>query len=328
MLATLYARALDADLPSPILGDIHAKELVAQLDYDWAKTGMNPRNSPSATIRTAHFDRWVRQFLAVHDEATVLHLGCGLDARALRVHPGPGVEWYDVDFGDVIALRERFYPSTASYRLIPASLTELDWLTTVTTYRPVLMIAEGLTMYLTEASGLALLRRIVELFPCGELQFDVFNRFGIRTQITNAVARRAGARLHWGVDGVSGGGAGHVVGARAEEFGAVSPVCLLTRCAPGRCRTGTQRRPIPGPGCRETAMPMCASWVPGSPGCGLPTTSSVPIRHCESSCWRRGLRVSGRPVVTVAGCRLWFPVTAAESLRRMGALASWRGSAH
>jgi hypothetical protein len=43
---------------------------------------------------------------------------------------------------------------------------------------------------------LALLRRIVELFPCGELQFDVFNRFGIRTQITNAVARRAGARLN------------------------------------------------------------------------------------------------------------------------------------
>ena len=63
------------------------------------------------------------------------------------------------------------------------------------------MIAEGLTMYLTEQDGVALLRRIVEHAPSGELQFDAFNRLGIKSQWTNTVVRRSGATLHWGIDG-------------------------------------------------------------------------------------------------------------------------------
>jgi O-methyltransferase involved in polyketide biosynthesis len=201
MLATLYARALDADADHPILGDRYAREVVARIDYDWQKTPITPRNAPSAVIRSAHFDKWASQFLAVHPEATVLHLGCGLDSRALRLRPGPGVEWYDVDYPEVIALRERFYPPGASYRLLPASVTELDWLSAIPADRPVLLLGEGLTMFLTEESGLALLRRVVERFPSGELQFDVFNRFAIRAQKVNTIVVRAGARLHWGIDG-------------------------------------------------------------------------------------------------------------------------------
>jgi O-methyltransferase involved in polyketide biosynthesis len=201
MLATLYARALDADAEHPVLGDRHATELVQRLDYDWSKTGINANNAPSVVIRSAHFDQWTRQFLGVYAEATVLHLGCGLDARALRVHRGQGVDWYDVDYPDVIALREQFYPPDGGYRLVPASVAEPDWLSVIPTDRPVLLLAEGLTMYLTEESGLGLLRRVVERFPSGELQFDVFNRFGIRAQKINTVVRNAGARLYWGVDG-------------------------------------------------------------------------------------------------------------------------------
>ena len=89
MLATLYAKALDADLPNPILGDRYAKEIVERIDYDWTKTAIAARNSPSVTTRTAHFDTWAQQFLAVHPSAVVLHLGCGLDSRYFRLHPGP-----------------------------------------------------------------------------------------------------------------------------------------------------------------------------------------------------------------------------------------------
>ncbi len=56
-------------------------------------------------------------------------------------------------------------------------------------------------MYLTEEDGVALLRRIVDRFPSGELQFDAFNRLGIKSQWTNTVVRRSGATLHWGIDG-------------------------------------------------------------------------------------------------------------------------------
>jgi O-methyltransferase involved in polyketide biosynthesis len=91
MLATFYAKALDADLPRPILGDRFAKEIVDRIDYDWKRTAITAANSPSVTTRSAHFDNWVRQFLAVTPEAVVLHLGCGLDARFFRLDPGPAM---------------------------------------------------------------------------------------------------------------------------------------------------------------------------------------------------------------------------------------------
>jgi methyltransferase (TIGR00027 family) len=201
MLATLYAKALDADAPKSILNDEYAKNAVARIDYDWDRTTITPRRAPSVAIRTAHFDNWARQFLAVHENAVVLHLGCGLDARVYRLDPGPGVSWYDIDYPDVIALREQVYPNRANYRLLPASVTDPSWLAEIPADRPALFLGEGLTMYLTKADGLALLRRVVDRFPSGELQFDSFNTLGIRTQVTNSVVRRSGSTLYWGING-------------------------------------------------------------------------------------------------------------------------------
>jgi O-methyltransferase involved in polyketide biosynthesis len=201
MLATLYAKALDAAGPHPVLGDHHARELVDRLDYDWSRTTITPRTAPSVATRAAHFDTWVRQFLAVHPKSTVLHLGCGLDARYLRLDPGPEVEWYDVDYPDVAALRTQLLPEGAHNHVVAASVTDPAFLAGIPADRPTLMIGEGLVMYLDRDEGISLLRRVVERFPSGELQFDAFSPFGIRAQWSNRVVRHAGARLHWGVNG-------------------------------------------------------------------------------------------------------------------------------
>src|SRR5271166_6579619 len=205
MLDMLYAKALDADAAQPVLGDSYAKHVVAQLDYDWRRspiTRQRRRQVSSITVRSAQFDIWTRQFLSVHDRAVVLHLGCGLDSRVFRVDPGPGVEWYDVDYPDVIALREALYPTREHYHLISASAADPSWLAAIPADRPALLLAEGLSMYLTESDGAALLRRVVDRFPAGELQLDVWNRLGMRAQRkTNKVVRRSGSTLGWAVNG-------------------------------------------------------------------------------------------------------------------------------
>ncbi|SBS75437.1 Tetracenomycin polyketide synthesis O-methyltransferase TcmP [uncultured Mycobacterium sp.] len=203
MLATLYAKALDAERQRPILGDVWARDAVAHIDYDWTKTTITDRTSPSVTTRSLHFDIWARQFLACHERAVVLHLGAGLDSRVYRLDPGPGIEWYDVDYPSIMELREQIYPARPHYHRIAASVTDPGWLDQIPADRPVLALSEGLTMYLTESDGIALLRRIVAHFPSGELQFDAFNRFGIRSQWVNSVVRRSGSTLHWGIDGPS-----------------------------------------------------------------------------------------------------------------------------
>src|SRR6476619_4369878 len=201
MLTTLYCKALDADLDQPILGDRFAKEAVSRIDYDWRELGVADRWTPLVTVRAAQYDIWASQFLAIHQHATVVHLGCGLDSRVFRLDPGPGVEWYDVDYPDVAELRRQLYPSREHYHVVAASVTDPAWLADIPGDRPVLTIGEGLTMYLTEEDGVALLRRMVDHFPSGELQCDAFNRLGIKSQWTNTVVRRSGATLHWGIDG-------------------------------------------------------------------------------------------------------------------------------
>ena len=189
------------DADNTILGDTFARDLIGRIDYDWRKTGVTRRNASAGTVRSIQFDNWARQFLALHDRAVVLHLGCGLDDRVFRLDPGPDVEWYDVDYPDVIALVEQLYPVREHYHPVAASVTDPAWLNAIPADRPVLFIAEGLTYYLTRDDGVALLRRVVEHFPSGELHFDVSNWLGVKLQKINPVVRRSGSTLSWAVNG-------------------------------------------------------------------------------------------------------------------------------
>ena len=216
MLTTLYCKALDADLDQPILGDGFAKEAVGRIDYDWRKLGIADRWTPLVTVRTAQYDIWASQFLAVHQHATVVHLGCGLDSRVFRLDPGPGVEWYDVDYPAVIALREKLFPTRPRYHLVATSATDPSWLDRIPADRPVLLLAEGISMYLTEGEGVALLQHVVDRFRSGELQIDFYNWLAIRSQKTHKLQRQSGSTLYWAVN------------SPADVLSRVSGVRLLT----------------------------------------------------------------------------------------------------
>jgi O-methyltransferase involved in polyketide biosynthesis len=200
MLTTLYLKALDADFRRPVLGDAYARDAIDRLDYDWGQIGITHRWAPLITVRSAQYDIWAAQFLAVHPHSTVIHLGCGLDSRVFRLNPGPEVQWYDVDYPAVIALRENVYPPRTNYHLISTSATDPSWLDQIPSDRPALLLAEGISMYLTQQDGEALLRRFVDRFPTGELQIDFYNWFGIRTQKIQTLMRRSGSTLYWAVN--------------------------------------------------------------------------------------------------------------------------------
>ncbi|GGT34275.1 class I SAM-dependent methyltransferase [Streptomyces purpureus] len=200
LLAPLYARALDARSPRPLLGDTTAAALLDTLDYDFSRLGMGEAGAVGVALRARYFDRHVRDFLAAHPSATVLHLGCGLDSRGERIAPGPDVRWYEVDQPDVIELRERLYPPRPGHETVAVSVTDPDWPARIPTDRPVLVVAEGLTMYLSADEGPRMLRGFVDHFPSGEMVFDTYARFAVRSTRSMALFRQTGARLAWGVD--------------------------------------------------------------------------------------------------------------------------------
>lgn len=199
-LATLYGKALDASAANPILGDRFAADAVARIDYDFKALKLPSGGEISLPIRAKHFDQWTRAFLAANPKATILHLGCGLDTRVYRINPGPQVRWFDVDFPDVIALREQLYPAREGYHLISSSVTDLTWLDAIPGDTPVFVVAEGLVMYLPEKDGTALFRRITEQFPSGQIAFDGYSGAMVRLVSRLATVRGAKVELVWGID--------------------------------------------------------------------------------------------------------------------------------
>lgn len=201
LLATLYGRAVDSRAKRPILGDTMAADVVRRLDHDFSTMRLGAGESASVALRARQLDVWTARFLAdtAHARATVVHLGCGLDSRVFRIAPGPGVRWFDIDFPEVMALRRQLYPEREGYTAIGASVTDPGWVAELPSDQPTLIVAEGLLMYLTEAEGTALLRRLMAHVPSGETAFDAFSPFAIRAQRLNRVVAKAGATLHWGL---------------------------------------------------------------------------------------------------------------------------------
>ncbi|CAM4456286.1 class I SAM-dependent methyltransferase [Nocardia ninae] len=173
LLLPLRGKALDYRTAAPVLGDRWSDEVLSRIGPLRFKMRLGSLDRYIPVLRAHRMDEWAREFLSRHTDAVVLHLGCGLDSRAFRLDLPERVQWFDVDFPEVIELRRSFYPDRPRYRLVAGSVTEPAWLDDVPVGRPVLVIAEGLLMYLSEADVAQLLGRLIDRFGGGELIFDV-----------------------------------------------------------------------------------------------------------------------------------------------------------
>ncbi|HET8911988.1 MAG TPA: class I SAM-dependent methyltransferase [Ktedonobacteraceae bacterium] len=203
---TLNGRAIQSQWKNPILPDPWAEEAMRHIDYDISKSyrGVGSwsmwRKVGCAIIatRAATFDLLTNRYLADHPDATVLHVGCGMDSRVFRVDPPASVQWFDVDYPDVIDLRRQLFPERNAYHLIGAPLSDLRWLDEVPRDRPGLLIAEGVLHYLSETEVKALLNAVVAHFPSGQIIFDICNPWIVKRVGSNVGG--TGAVYKWGLD--------------------------------------------------------------------------------------------------------------------------------
>lgn len=220
LLLTLLARTRDTESAHPILNDTHAASVAKQVrdsGYDFSRRmGFGLLGPPVAafiSLRTRILDLKTEAFLAAHPgPATVLHLACGLDSRSLRVGwQGQGRLWVDADRQDVVELRRRVMadpaagPGTggAGYRLVDPSITEEGWLDNcdIPTDRPVLVVMEGLTMYLARDEVYGLLRQVTRYFldrgVHGEVYFDAAGTLTVWAANKLGSLDRFGTSLKW-----------------------------------------------------------------------------------------------------------------------------------
>src|SRR5512139_221358 len=144
-LAPLYWRAVESQRPDALIRDEKAVALVTQAGLDFSRVRqirMPELLNVMRNLFTREFDRYARDFLRRHPEAVVVHIGCGLDSRFERVDNGR-VEWYDLDFPDVIDLRRTLIGDAGRrYHLLGYSVLDDTWLEAVRVHsqRPFLFL--------------------------------------------------------------------------------------------------------------------------------------------------------------------------------------------
>ena len=196
LLIPLFAKAQN----NPLFADENARQILEGVQYDFSQLKVPEKTAVTLRIRARQLDVYTRQFIAAHPKAIVLHLGCGLDSRCLRVQ-NPAVLWFDLDLPDVIELRRKFYTETEDYRMIASSVTDLAWIEQIPVDdRPVFVIAEGLLMYLHESDVRALILSLHDRFPGCELVFDAFSKYTVDRIKAHPSIQKTGATVRWGID--------------------------------------------------------------------------------------------------------------------------------
>ena len=150
-------------------------------------------------IRGAVFDDWAKQQMEAMPEAIVIHIGCGMDSRVLRVGTR-GHRWYDVDFPEVIEERKRYFEETSDYRMLVGDAREDDWLKAIPERHSAIVIMEGISMYLTDREVCALLENLSGHFEQVSLLMDCYTTMAAKASKYKNPINDVGVTRVYGVD--------------------------------------------------------------------------------------------------------------------------------
>lgn len=195
MLQTVYARAKESRTRGAIR-DQKAEEIVSRLNYDFSIADKDSAMHSGVIARTIVLDRLCREYLAKNPGAIVVNIACGLDTRCYRM--AGYAHWYNLDLPETMAVREKLLPESGPISQIAMSAMD-DWGGEIMeTGTPVLIVIEGLTMYLSQAE-------VQRIFAVIKNRFD---RVTVLTETMNPMVVKhfkeksiegSNAKFTWGV---------------------------------------------------------------------------------------------------------------------------------
>ncbi|WP_119155169.1 class I SAM-dependent methyltransferase [Caldimonas tepidiphila] len=191
--------------PALDVHDGHAADALALLGDDGRRWLDDEVTVFGVLVRTALFREQARAFFARHPQGLGVSLGCGLADYFQWLDNGRN-HWIDADLPEVVALRSRLaLPECRRRRCRPVDLTDCDWwdrlgLASGPGAPPVLLICEGVLMYLQPEQVQALLRCFGERAPEGsQLVLDAMSWLAPGHAELNPSVRQTGAQFTWGL---------------------------------------------------------------------------------------------------------------------------------
>ncbi|MDD3393515.1 MAG: class I SAM-dependent methyltransferase [Anaerotignum sp.] len=199
LLITLYVRAKDAMSSTPVIHDQKAVEIVNKIDYDFKKFDSGEMSYYGVLARAKMMDAQAKKFIQENPDCVIVSIGCGLDTRFSRIDNGK-IQWYNLDFPEVIAQRELFFEKNERVKNIGKSALDATWTQDVKTDgKKLLIISEGMLMYLKENEISQLLQILTYGFDSFEAQFDLLYKGLVNKAAMHDTLKKTSAQFHWGV---------------------------------------------------------------------------------------------------------------------------------
>ena len=132
LIIPLYARKVCSELYPNLYRDETAVRLIDEIDYDFSEAEKKSRSlmqrfgSLEVAMRQNDLAFEVRDYLKSHPNAAVVNLGCGLDSTGRSCDNG-SCKIYNLDFPDVIAVRNELLPAGEREENIPCDLNNTAW---------------------------------------------------------------------------------------------------------------------------------------------------------------------------------------------------------
>ena len=188
LIIPLYARKMCSELYPNLYRDETAQRLVGAVDYDFSALEQKSRSLMQrfgfleVAMRQNDLAYEVRDYLETHPTAAVVNLGCGLDGTGRACDNGK-CKLYNLDFPDVIAVRNQLLPAGEREANLPCDLNDTAWFDQIDASGGAVFFASGVFYYFLKEQVRTLVQAMADAFPGGVLVFDAANKKAVKLML-------------------------------------------------------------------------------------------------------------------------------------------------
>ena len=185
LILPLYSRKLCSELYPNLYRDETAVRLIDEIDYDFSQAEKNSRSlmqrfgALEVAMRQCDLAWEVREYLKTHPNAAVVNLGCGLDNTGRACDNG-SCKIYNLDFPDVITVRNELLPAGEREQNISCNLNDTAWFSQIDASDGAVFFASGVFYYFLTGQVKALVQAMASAFPGSILVFDAANKTAVK----------------------------------------------------------------------------------------------------------------------------------------------------
>lgn len=185
LIIPLYSRKICSSLYPNIYYDKTAVDLISQIDYDFSeiekksKSLMQRFGALEVAARQSDMIYEIKDYLKNHPYASIVNLGCGLDNTGRNCDNGK-CKIYNLDFPDVIKLRNELLPPEDREENIACNLNDVEWFDKIDNSNGVIFFASGVFYYFLNEEVKSLIIKMANYFNDSVLVFDAAGKTTVK----------------------------------------------------------------------------------------------------------------------------------------------------